>query len=245
MTQVGGHKHSFLPISVKVRGCKNYIRQIIYIRKILSSPTKIKEGAKECFSNIYSESLTPRPTMGNVGFKKLSENHVAWLERDVTIEEVHLAIFSNESSKAPGPDNFNFNFYKKFRELMKHDLFIMVLELFRRGHLPKGINTSYIALIPKAFDTVSWSYLNDVIGYMKFGDQWRKWITTCVSTTRLSVLINGSLTSEFTASCGLWQGNPLFHLLFFFFFFIKCKNCIDQKVVGDQQYTEKGTESLN
>jgi hypothetical protein len=28
----------------------------------------------------------------------------------------------------------------------------------------------------------------------------------------------------------------------FFFFFIKCKNCIDQKEAGDQQYKEKGTK---
>jgi hypothetical protein len=96
--------------------------------------------------------------MGNAEFKKLSENQAAWLERDVTIEEVHLAIFSSEDSKAPRPDGFNFNFYKKFWELMKHDIFTIVLEFFRRGHLPKGINTSYIALIPKV---VGSSYFND------------------------------------------------------------------------------------
>jgi hypothetical protein len=31
----------------------------------------------------------------------------------------------------------------------------------------------------------------------------------------------------------------------FFFFFIKCKNCIDQKEAGDQQYKEKGIKSLD
>jgi len=30
-----------------------------------------------------------------------------------------------------------------------------------------------------------------------------------------------------------------------FFFLIKCKNIIDQKGVGDQQYKEKGTKSLD
>jgi hypothetical protein len=99
---LGDRNTRFFHISIKVTGCKNYIRQIIYNRKILSSPTEIKEGAKAYFSNIYSKSLTPRPTMGNADFKKLNENQVAWLERDVTIEEVHLAIFSNEGSKAPG-----------------------------------------------------------------------------------------------------------------------------------------------
>jgi hypothetical protein len=78
--------------------------------------------------------------MGNADFKKLSENQATWLERDVTIEEVHLTIFSSEGSKALGFDGFNFNFYKKFWELMKHNLFTMVLEFFRIGHLPKILN---------------------------------------------------------------------------------------------------------
>jgi hypothetical protein len=64
--------------------------------------------------------------MGSADFMKLSENQAAWLEREVTIEEVHLAIFSSEGFKAPGPDGFNINFYKKFWELMQHDLFTMV-----------------------------------------------------------------------------------------------------------------------
>jgi len=32
---------------------------------------------------------------------------------------------------------------------------------------------------------------------------------------------------------------------FFFFFLIKCKNIIDQKGAGYQQYKEKGTKSLD
>ncbi|XP_073260583.1 uncharacterized protein [Populus alba] len=238
--KLGDRNTRFFHISAKVRGCKNYIRQLTYNEKILSSPNEIKEGAKAYFSNIYSESLTTRPTMGSADFMKLSENQAAWLEREVTIEEVHLAIFSSEGSKAPGPDGFNFNFYKKFWELMQHDLFTMVLEFFRRGYLPKafiaGRNILDSVLIAnemldsmksrscqgfllkldfrKAFDTVSWSYLNDVMGYMNFGARWRKWIMASISFARLSVLINGSPTSKFTASCGLRQGDPLSPFLF-------------------------------
>ena len=131
--KLGDRNTRFFHISAKVRGCKNYIRQLTYNGKILSSPNDLKEGAKAYFSNIYSESLATRPTMGSADFMKLSENQAAWLEREITIEEVQLAIFSSEGSKAPGPDGFNFNFYKKFWELMQHDLFTMVLEFFRRG----------------------------------------------------------------------------------------------------------------
>ena len=40
---------------------------------------------------------------------------------------------------------------------MKHDLFIMALEFFKRGKLLKGINTSYIALIPKVASSSSFN----------------------------------------------------------------------------------------
>jgi hypothetical protein len=52
------------------------------------------------------------------------------------------------------------------------------------------------------------------MGYMNFGAHWRKWIMACVSSARLSVLINGSPTSEFTATCGLQQRDPFSPFLF-------------------------------
>jgi hypothetical protein len=120
---LGDRNTRFFHISAKVRGCKNYIRQIIYNGNSLSSPAEIKEEAKTYFSNIYSKAyfsniyfdpLIFRPMMGNEDFIQLGENQATWLEREVTIKEVHFAIFSSEGSKALGSNGFNFNFYKKF-----------------------------------------------------------------------------------------------------------------------------------
>jgi len=49
---------------------------------------------------------------------------------------------------------------------------------------------------------------------MGFGPKWRKWISTCISTPRFSILINGSPHGFFGSSQGLRQGDPLFLLLF-------------------------------
>lgn len=41
------------------------------------------------------------------------------------------------------------------------------------------------------------------------GDRWLKWTQASLSSTRMSVLFNGSPTEEFISSRGLRQGDPI------------------------------------
>lgn len=66
----------------------------------------------------------------------------------------------------------------------------------------------------KAFDSVCWSFLDDIMRQMDFPHVWRKWIYNCVSSARTSILINGSPTFEFNVTWGLQQGDPLSPFLF-------------------------------
>jgi hypothetical protein len=66
----------------------------------------------------------------------------------------------------------------------------------------------------KAFDSVLWEYINEVMAAMGFGSRWRGWIMKCISTAKMSVLVNGSPTAKFNLEKGLRQGDPLSPFLF-------------------------------
>ena len=67
----------------------------------------------------------------------------------------------------------------------------------------------------KAYDSVDFTYLDNVMEKMNFPRTWRKWISECVGTASASVLVNGCPTEEFTMERGLRQGDPLSPSCFF------------------------------
>jgi len=54
-----------------------------------------------------------------------------------------------DSFKSPGPDGVNFGFLKEFWSDMKQDIMRFMTEFHRNGRLSRGINSTFIALIPK------------------------------------------------------------------------------------------------
>ncbi|GKA50366.1 RNA-directed DNA polymerase, eukaryota [Tanacetum coccineum] len=74
------------------------------------------------------------------------------LERIVTLDEVKKAVWDCGANKSPGPDGFTFEFFRKFWTIIDKYVFHTVLEFFESGHIPRGCNASFIALIPKVHD---------------------------------------------------------------------------------------------
>jgi len=67
----------------------------------------------------------------------------------------------------------------------------------------------------KAYDLVSWVFIYYMLGRLRFCRKWIEWIKNCLESSSISVLVNGSSTTEFKPKKGLRQGDPLtpFHFL--------------------------------
>ena len=68
--------------------------------------------------------------------------------------------------------------------------------------------------IHKAFDTVNWGYLLEVLQALGFGPRWREWVFILFRTTSSSVLLNGQHGPSFRHAKGVRQGDPLSPMLF-------------------------------
>nr|GFA23748.1 RNA-directed DNA polymerase, eukaryota, reverse transcriptase zinc-binding domain protein [Tanacetum cinerariifolium] len=83
---------------------------------------------------------------------KIDSDQRSFLERDVSNLENKKAVWECGMDKALGPDGFSFGFFRHFWYLVDGEVYEAVRYFFTHFDLPKGSNSSFIALVPKIPD---------------------------------------------------------------------------------------------
>jgi hypothetical protein len=137
--------------------CANSKRRKIFVGTIVDemgqkrdSPEGVEHAFVDYFSNLFTagqiEDLDRclQPLEG-----RIDDGMNEALNKNFSAEEVHTALFQMGPLKAPGPDGLNANFFQKNWALMGDEVCYAVLEILNSGIMPKNLNKTYIALIPK------------------------------------------------------------------------------------------------
>ncbi|KAJ4710362.1 RNA-directed DNA polymerase (Reverse transcriptase) [Melia azedarach] len=78
----------------------------------------------------------------------------------------------------------------------------------------KGGNVGIKLDIAKAFDTMDWSFLLQVLARFGFDDCFIYWVSVILHSAKLSILVNGTPHGFFSCNRGVRQGDPLSPILF-------------------------------
>ena len=84
-------------------------------------------------------------------------------------------------------------------------------------HLTENLNIPGLLLIvdfEKAFDSISWKFIMNVLDFFNFGDSIKKWINVFNNDISSMVVQNGFLSDPFSVERGCRQGDPLSPYIF-------------------------------
>ncbi|GKU89286.1 hypothetical protein SLEP1_g3443 [Rubroshorea leprosula] len=124
------------------------------------------------------------------------------------------------------------------------DGIVIANEVIHEAKKRKRPTLIFKADFEKAYDSVNWNFLDLMMEKLGFCLKWRRWIKECLSTSSVSVLVNGSPTEEFSIKKGLRQGDPL--ALFLFLLVAEALNGLILKAKEEEMYNgvTVGTEGM-
>jgi hypothetical protein len=95
-----------------------------------------------------------------------------------------------------------------------HDNFILVQQTTKALHRQKDPRVLLKLDISKAFDSVSWPFLLEVLKHLGFGPFWCNLLSKMLKSSSTRVLVNGEPVDLICHRRGLRQGDPLLPMLF-------------------------------
>ncbi|KAJ0702066.1 putative RNA-directed DNA polymerase [Helianthus annuus] len=148
----GDENSKFFHLMINSRKACNTIHGLNVGGEWVTKPSLVKKEVFNFFRAKFVEDCEDRPFMSCPSMKKISSSDAAWLESQFSVGEIKAAVFECGDDRAPGPDGFNFRFFKRFWNLFEGDFVALMSAFFESGVIGPGCGSSFITLVPKRKD---------------------------------------------------------------------------------------------
>jgi hypothetical protein len=108
-----------------------------YERLLTATPTALPEDITSIYPNTISDATKLTASL------------------PITNEEIKSALFSIPDNKSPGPDGYNALFFKQSWNIIGNDFIAAVRYFFSHNLLPRCVNATRVALVPKVENPAS------------------------------------------------------------------------------------------
>ncbi|XP_042483243.1 uncharacterized protein LOC122063608 [Macadamia integrifolia] len=147
----GDRNSKFFHLSIKVRRAKNMIRNL---KREDGSMTTDSFQLPSHVSDFYENFHKCQPTIDHFELldcvpKEISDVDQSMLDSIPTSEEIKRAVWDLDPDSSPGPNGFPGAFFRKCRDIVGNNFCGAVKSFFRSKNFPRGVNNSFLTLIPK------------------------------------------------------------------------------------------------
>ncbi|KAL6208769.1 hypothetical protein ACLB2K_019714 [Fragaria x ananassa] len=296
----GDRNTKFFHLTTIVRRRRNKIDGLFDINGVWRTNLKdMQQVAVDFFKELFTadpvqDLIVIIPSL----FPEILASDMERMNRPISENDIHSALFRIGKLKAPGVDGFPALFFQQHWNLCAAEITSTVTQAFSSGVIPSNLNHTLITLVPKipspqhmqffrpislcctvykviskiivdrirpllrkwispnqvsfvpgrhisdnimiaqellhkcknskgkkgfmawkidlskAYDKLSWKFIEQVLGEVKIPANFVKLIMSCISTASYQIIVNGELSQSFTGSRGIRQGDPLSPYLF-------------------------------
>ncbi|KAJ0492289.1 putative RNA-directed DNA polymerase [Helianthus annuus] len=125
---------------INCRKASNVIHGLDVGGEWVSKPSLVKKEVLSFFRSKFVEESANRPKLHCHNMRRISAGEADLLEAPFNMEEIKSAVFECGDDRAPGPDGFNFRFYKRFWSLLEADFVNLLVAFLDLGVINKVVS---------------------------------------------------------------------------------------------------------
>ncbi|GJS56871.1 RNA-directed DNA polymerase, eukaryota [Tanacetum coccineum] len=145
-----------------------------------TDPSLVKEAFRGHFASRFTQPSSSRFKINFTFPNRLSADQIGKLDKDVTPDEIRMAVWECGECKSPGPDGYTLRYWS----FIGPDFCSVVSCFFDKGCFPRAGNSSFIALIPKVLDA---KFVTDFRPISLIGNVYK--VVTKILASRLALVI--------------------------------------------------------